>query len=259
MAATGATIFDYCERGLDPAFWAEPLNAITNGGFILAALAGAALIVKSPPAERSAWPVFFVLNFIAIGVGSFLFHTVPNATTVAADTGPIGVFMLTYLVYALRRFAGAPWLVVAGAIAAFLAAMAMAFNMHCWEGHVGFRLDMPPGAQGKCLNGSLGYGPALAALWLIAGWLALKGHRAAPLIFAAAAAFLVSLTFRSLDQLICDDWVILGHRIGAHFVWHLLNSLTLFLLLLASIKHGWRTQELLRPHPKPAPPSYSVS
>jgi len=145
---SGATIFDYCERGSNPAFWAEPLNAVTNGGFILAALAGTVMIAKRPPSERSLWSVFFVLNFIAIGVGSFLFHTVPNVNTVLADTGPIGIFMLTYLVYALRRFAGASWRVTAAAIAAFIGLMAMAFKMHCWEGHVGLWLDMPPGAQG---------------------------------------------------------------------------------------------------------------
>jgi hypothetical protein len=257
-ARSGATIFDYCERGLNSAFWAEPLNAITNGGFILAALAGAAMIARRPPEERSVWPVFFVLNFIAIGVGSFLFHTVPNVSTAAADTGPIGIFMLTYLVFALRRLAGAPWLLIAGAISIFIACMAMAFKMHCWEGHIGFWLDMPPGAQGKCLNGSLGYGPALVALWLIAGWLALKRHAAAPFIFAAAATFLASLTFRSLDQALCADWVILGHRMGTHFIWHMLNSLTLFLLLVAAIKYGSRKQQILPPHPKPAPPTYSV-
>jgi hypothetical protein len=257
-APTAATIFDYCERGLSAAYWAEPLNAITNGGFILAAFAGAAMIAKQPAEERSLWPIFFTLNFIAIGSGSFLFHTVPNASTAAADTGPIGIFMLTYLVYALRRFAGASWLFIAGAISAFIAAMAMAFKMHCWEGHIGFWLDMPPGAQGKCLNGSLGYGPALIALWLIAVWLAVKRHAAAPFIFAAAATFLVSLTFRSLDQTLCADWVILGHRMGTHFIWHLLNSLTLFLLLAAAIRNVRRTENILAPHPKAAPSTYSV-
>jgi len=71
----GATIFDYCERGLSPSFWAEPLNALTNGGFILAALAGTVMIAKRPSNERSLWQIFFVLNFIAIGIGSFLFYT----------------------------------------------------------------------------------------------------------------------------------------------------------------------------------------
>jgi len=257
-ALSGATIFDYCERGVSSAFWAEPLNAITNGGFIIAALAGAAMIVKRPPDERSWWPVFFVANFIAIGIGSFLFHTVPNASTAAADTGPIGVFMLTYLVFALRRLAGAPWRLIALAIAAFIVCMAMAFKMHCWEGHIGFFLDMPPGAQGKCLNGSVGYGPALAALWLIAGWLGIKRHAAAPFVFAAAATFLVSLTFRSLDQRLCADWVIQGHRIGTHFIWHMLNSATLFLLLVAAIRHGQPAQELISPRPKPAASIYRI-
>ena len=254
-----ATIFDYCERGLSAAFWAEPLNALTNGGFLLAALAGAAMIAKRPPGERSLWQIFFVLNFIAIGVGSFLFHTVPNVNTALADTGPIGVFMLTYLIFALRRLAGASWLVTALAIAAFIAFMVMAFKMQCWDGRMGMWIDVPPGAQAKCFNGSLGYGPAVVAMWLIAGRLALRGHPAAPFIFAAALTFSASLTFRSLDQMLCADWVILGHRTGTHFIWHLLNSVTLFLLLVAAIKFARRQQEILPPHPRPGPPRYAVS
>ena len=256
----GATIFDYCERGLSPSFWAEPLNALTNGGFILAALVGAAMIAKRPSHERSLWQIFFVLNFIAIGIGSFLFHTVPNVNTALADTGPIGVFMLTYLIFALRRLAGATWLITSLAIAAFIGVIAMAFKMQCWDGQMGFSLDVPPGAEAKCLNGSLGYGPALVAMWLIAAWLGIRRRPAAYLIFGAALAFLVSLTFRCLDQRLCADWVVLGHRMGTHFIWHLLNSLTLFLLLVAAIKyarHG--EQEILPPHPKPGSSTYAVS
>lgn len=256
----GATIFDYCERGLSPSFWAEPLNALTNGGFILAALVGAAMIAKRPSHERSFWQIFFVLNFIAIAIGSFLFHIVPNVNTALADTGPIGVFMLTYLIFALRRLAGATWLITSLAIAAFIGVIAMAFKMQCWDGQMGFSLDVPPGAEAKCLNGSLGYGPALVAMWLIAAWLGIRRRPAAFLIFGAALTFLVSLTFRSLDQRLCADWVVLGHRMGTHFIWHLLNSLTLFLLLVAAIKyarHG--EQEILPPHPKPGSSTYAVS
>ncbi len=254
----GATIFDYCERGLSSAFWAEPLNAVTNGGFILAALAGAVMIAKRPSYERSLWQIFFVLNFIAIGVGSFLFHTVPNVDTALADTGPIGIFMLTYLIFALRHLVGANRLVTALAIAAFIGFMVMAFKMQCWDGRIGFSLDVPPGAQAKCLNGSLGYGPALLAMWLIAASLGLRRHPAASLIFAAALTFMVSLTFRSLDQRLCADWVVLGHRMGTHFIWHLLNSLTLFLLLVAAIKYAGRRQEILPPRPRPGPSTYAV-
>ena len=172
----GATIFAYCEGGIDASFWAEPLNAITNGGFIVAAVAGVLMVARRPPHERSLWHVFFVANFIAIGIGSFLFHTVPNVRTEIADTGPIGLFMLTYLVYSLRRFAGASWLVTLAAIAVFIGAMYMAFNMKCWDGRMGLALDVPEGARAQCMNGSLGYGPAFASMVLIG----LSAHAAAP-------------------------------------------------------------------------------
>ena len=259
MPLGGATISDYCERGRDASFWAEPLNAVTNGGFILAALAGAMMIARRPPHERSLWHAFFVLNFVAIGVGSFLFHTVPNGRTALADTGPIGLFMLTYLIFAMRRFVRAPWIVTLAAVAAFLGAMVMAFSVRCWDGHIGFALEnVPAGASTRCLNGSLGYGPALAAMALTGAWLGLTRHRAAPLILAAAAVFAASLTFRTLDQPLCASWIAMGHRIGVHFMWHLLNSLTLFLLLVAAIRYGDGGVEVLPPRPKARRPIYAA-
>lgn len=256
MEPRAATIFDYCERGLDPSFWAEPLNAVTNGGFILAAIAGAVMIAKLPARERSAWHIFFVLNFTAIGIGSFLFHTMPNIETVKADTGPIGIFMLTYLIFAVRRFAGASWMGTLAAIAAFIGAMIIAFKVRCWDGQIGFSLDVPPGARAQCINGGLGYGPALGAMLVIGGWLAWKRHPAARLVLAAGAVFFLSLTFRSLDRALCGEWIVLGHRMGTHFIWHLLNSLTLFLLLAASIRHGGPTA-VLPPKPRARLPVYA--
>jgi hypothetical protein len=257
MPLSGASIFDYCER-TSAAFWAEPLNAVTNAGFIVAAIASIAMIARRPAHERSLWHSFFVLDFIAIGIGSFLFHTMPGKGTELADTGPIGLFMLTYLVYALRRFAGASWFLTAAAIAAFIGAMVIAFNVQCWDGRVGFLLEnIPVGARARCLNGSLGYGPAVTAMLLIGVWLAFTRHRAAPLMLAATAAFAVSLTLRSLDQQMCAHWIVMGHRMGTHFLWHLFNSLTLFLLLVAGIRHGGY-QEVLPPRPRAKPPVYAV-
>jgi hypothetical protein len=258
MPLPAVTIFQYCERGAGAAFWAEPLNAVTNGAFLLAALAGAAMIAKRPPHQRSPWHIFFVLNFIAIGIGSFLFHTMPGAGTELADIGPIGLFMLTYLVYALRRFAGATPIFTVAAVAVFIGAMVMAFNMKCWNGEMGLDLEVPAGARAQCMNGSLGYGPALAAMVLIGGWLVLLRHRAAPLIVAASTVFIVSLTFRSLDQRLCADWIVLGHRMGTHFLWHLCNALTLFLLVAAAIKYGGG-QEVMPPRPKARRPLYAAT
>jgi hypothetical protein len=258
MLHQGATIFDYCERGRDPAFWAEPLNAATNAAFIIAALAGIVMTARRPANQRSLWHWFFAVNFIAIGIGSFLFHTVPNLGTVKADTSPIGVFMLAYLIFAVRRFAGASWFLTLAAVAAFIGAMAVAFNVQCWDGRIGFLLEnVPEGVRARCLNGSLGYVPALTAMVLTGVYLATIGHKAAPLILAAAATFTVSLACRALDQRLCADWIVMGYRMGTHFLWHLLNALTLFLLLTAAIRHGSK-QEVLPPRPKAQRPAYAA-
>jgi hypothetical protein len=237
-APSGATIFAYCERGADPSFWGEPWNAVTNGGFILAGLAGAVMLAGRPSRERLLWHYFFILNFMAIGIGSFLFHTLATPWSEAADTAPIGIFMVTYLIFAQRRFIGLSWFWTAAALALFIALLIFSMRVQCWDGRIGLLDDVPPGVQAKCLNGSLGYFPALFALWLIGGVLAIRRHPAAALVLTAGAVFAVSLAFRSLDYTFCDQVMLLGHKTGTHFIWHLLNSLTLFLLLVAAIRYG---------------------
>jgi hypothetical protein len=145
------------------------------------------------------------------------------------------------------------------AVAAFIGTMAVAFNVQCWDGRIGFLLqNVPEGARARCLNGSLGYVPALMAMILTGSYLAATGHKAAPIILAAAAVFTLSLACRYLDRLLCDDWAVMGHRMGTHFLWHLLNALTLFLLLAAAIRHGSYQEEVLPPRPKAQRPAYSV-
>jgi hypothetical protein len=159
----------------------------------------------------------------------------------------------------VRRFTGASWFLTLAAIAAFIGAMAIAFNVQCWDGRIGFLLEnVPAGAQARCLNGSLGYVPALFAMVLTGSYLTTSGHRAAPLILTAAATFTVSLACRSLDQQLCGDWIVMGHRMGTHFLWHLLNALTLFLLLAAAIRHGGSKEEVLPPRPKAQRPAYAA-
>jgi hypothetical protein len=48
-------VYSYCERGGDPTFWAEPLNAISNGAFIIAVLIGVAVIFGAVFAIRAWW------------------------------------------------------------------------------------------------------------------------------------------------------------------------------------------------------------
>ena len=99
-----APIDSYCER-LDPAFWAEPVNAVTNAAFLIAALVTALRL------RGRALPVAWALTGIlaTTGIGSFLFHTFARPWAGMADTLPILLFILAYLYAATRDFLGATW------------------------------------------------------------------------------------------------------------------------------------------------------
>ncbi|MFY8112638.1 MAG: hypothetical protein ACOVOC_00400, partial [Rhabdaerophilum sp.] len=59
----------YCERLGSPAFWAEPLNALTNAGFVLAA--GMAFWLWRQRHPRDVAALVLILLMVAIGIGSF--------------------------------------------------------------------------------------------------------------------------------------------------------------------------------------------
>lgn len=227
-------VFMYCERGLDSAFWAEPFNALSNGAFLVVAGAASARLGATAPASRdqvgqrlALWTLIALTG--AIGVGSFLFHTFATRWALLADVGPITLFMLAYLAYALRIFLGLGWLAIVLILPAFLLAGSAASSIVCSPADAS-------GHQPPCLNGSLGYAPALVSLWIIGlvAWRRGLGVRL-PLL-AAGAVFLLSAALRTIDRDACEAARILGHDRGTHFLWHLLNALTLHLLLRAAIE-----------------------
>jgi hypothetical protein len=227
-------IYRYCERGSDPAFWAEPVNAVTNGAFIVAALFAARALMGKPAGTRGVAEGCLVALILAMGAGSFLFHTFATRWASLTDTAPIGIFMLAYLAYALRRLLGFDWVLVAAGLLAFIGALYLAGEAQCRPGH----LPVTIAAHGACLNGTAGYVPALAALAAIAVALAARGHPAWRFLAAASAVFLASMTFRTVDWDVCDATLVAGHRVGTHFLWHLLNATTLYILVMAGIRHG---------------------
>lgn len=205
----GRAVDLYCER-TDASFWAEPFNAVTNAAFLIAALVA---FVQWRRAGGKDWPALALIAVtFAIGIGSFIFHTVATSGAAKFDTIPIAVFIYGYLLLALRRFLGLSLLASLGILAAF-----SAFNYV-------EALIVPRGA----LNGSHAYLPALAALLAIA-W-PVRRQEAGRWLFAAALTLVVSLTFRSIDMAVCDAW-----PLGTHFLWHSLNGLALYLLLRAAM------------------------
>jgi hypothetical protein len=221
MAADWTAPVDiYCER-TSPELWSEPLNAVTNAAFLIAAVAAFALWRRH--ARTGDWPALaLILVTAAVGIGSGLFHTVATRWAGLADVIPIGVFILGYLVLALRRFlklgAVGTGLGLAGYVAASVA--------------VPWLVKLVPGPW----ESSGGYFPALLAMAAIGGLAkampARATHDAGGAVLLAAGLFTLSLAFRSADRPLCGVL-----PAGTHFVWHLLNAAVLYVLLRAAILH----------------------
>ncbi|MGE5260278.1 MAG: ceramidase domain-containing protein [Actinomycetota bacterium] len=231
----GEHVFLYCERGTSGALLAEPINAASNGAFVLAALAGLALVLLRPRESRSADHYLLVGLVLLIGLGSLAFHLYATTGTELADVLPIGIFMLVYFGFALNRFLGVPvgWAMLL--VIGFTALMAANMQVKCWDGGIGIPGPEVQGVK-PCLNGSLFYLPALGVLIVVGLLLEERRHRAAPYLLWAAAILAVSVTLRTLDMALCDKVVIEGRKIGTHFAWHILNAVALFLLLRASLE-----------------------
>ncbi|KAB1073020.1 ceramidase domain-containing protein [Methylobacterium planeticum] len=213
----------YCER-VDPGFWAEPLNAVSNAAFLIAAAAAALRerrgAVRDPAARALAALV------LVVGIGSFLFHTLAQRWAMLADVIPIALFIYAYFLLAMRRFLG---LGAAGALAATLAFAAFGAGLAPL-------LDAATGlSSAQASNGSIDYVPALLGLLgVAAGLLVTPQTRAlAPArrvagrrLLAIAGLFLVSLICRTLDRALCA-----GLPTGTHFLWHALNAAVLYGLI----------------------------
>jgi hypothetical protein len=238
-------IFRYCERGQDGAFWAEPFNALSSLAFVIVGLAAAVRLARGPGLGTRPAVALLASLTVAIGFGSFLFHTLATRWSSIADVAPIGLFMLAYFIYVLRVFLGRPWLAVAAGVGVFAFAIHAAVTIQCRPGV----LSLADYSRGPCLNGSLGYLPALVALIGTAGVLAVVRHPAWRAFVGASVLFLAALTFRTFDLELCPKTLLLGRAWGTHAFWHLLNAGTAYVLLIAAIRHGGLAPPTLEPPP----------
>ena len=86
----------YCER-LDSSFWAEPINALTNLVFIIAAWT---IWKHGHRLGKLSNPIWVLIGLmVSIGIGSFLFHTYPTDLTKLLDILPILLFQFVWFVF----------------------------------------------------------------------------------------------------------------------------------------------------------------
>lgn len=211
---------NYCER-LGPGLWAEPLNATTNLAFIAGAWLTWRLARERDTLSGDTW--LLIALMATVGVGSELFHTFATTLTNWLDIIPILAFQLTFLwlyfldVIGLRR-------IHAGAILMVFLGAALAGE-----------------AVQEVLNGSLTYAPALIMLLILGIYHHRKNLEERAVMLIAAGVFLLSLTFRTMDEAICNHL-----PIGTHFLWHICNAVLLYLVARAYILNQRRAQPLGR-------------
>jgi hypothetical protein len=201
-------INQYCER-TDASFWSEPANALTNVAFLIAA---AVAFSSWRRAGARDWPALALIAVVvAVGLGSFIFHTVATRGARLADIIPIAVFIYGYLLLALRRFLSLPAAISIAIVVAYVAGAQALSSL------------APP----QAFNGSISYLPALVALIAVA----LAAHGQTRLgLGLAAAIFAGSLALRTADFAVCDAF-----PLGTHFIWHVLNATVLYVLLQTAI------------------------
>ena len=202
----------YCER-LEPGLWAEPLNAVSNLAFFVA-FALALNLARNRNALRA--DVFVLLALLlAIAIGSTLFHTVAVVWAMLADTIPIALFQITFVVIYARQVIGLSWLWVGGLVALLFL--------------TGFAFSALPA---EWANGTLGYAPAFIFLAGLGIYHWLTDQHAKRALLIAGIVFLFSMTVRSIDMAVCNQF-----PYGTHYAWHLLNAVVLYLCMKALIEN----------------------
>ena len=196
----------YCER-VGMGVFAEPLNAVSNVSFLLAALAAWVLATRIG-ALSTGVRVLIALG-ASVGIGSILWHTYPNMLTLILDSVPILIFIMWYIWLYARNVIGMRPLFAVASAAAFLLATFLALPF------------------AGVLHGAFVYTPGLIVT-LVLGVLHARDRRKAArfTLLAAAGVYLAALFFRTIDNEVCPVL-----PIGTHFLWHLLIGLVTYLAM----------------------------
>jgi hypothetical protein len=225
MQPSTLTFLDsYCERAGQAGLLAEPLNAISNLAFMLAAVFAYRALRRSGTIKFShvgdLW--LLILALFSIGIGSGLWHLEPNGATLLADVLPITFFINLFLISALRRLLRCSWLV----------------TICCWGMYaaatVAAQQTLPP----DLLNGTIMYIPSYAALFTMVMALIWKKSPACRVVAGVLLVWTISLILRTVDTKWCA--VV---PIGTHFLWHILNAYVTYTLLRTLIAYSATARE----------------
>jgi hypothetical protein len=192
----------YCER-LDASFWSEPINAISNLSFIVAGL----FLWRLKSSRSTLMAALIVL----IGLGSFSFHTYANRLTGLLDVLAIALYLIVFAFLIPKQWSRSSMLIQLGSVLILIISIVLA---HLLMSHLKPALPWLPSGM---------YLGAWLALFLYALVTQYSNMPAARFLWLAIIVFPFSLLSRQLDMPLCES---IG---GSHWLWHLLNGLTLYL------------------------------
>jgi len=208
----------YCER-LSSAYWAEPINAVTNAAFLISAF----VMLHRVRGQGMPLAMLLVIILAAIGVGSYLFHTHAQVWAAVADVLPILLYILVYIfainrdVWHLRPFTAG---IMAALFIPYAAATVPLFQF-------------VPG-----LGGSAAYAPVPLLILIYAILLRHRVPETARDLTIGAVILIASITFRALDEPVCALV-----PLGTHFMWHILNAIMLGWMIEVYRRHLIRASQ----------------
>jgi len=202
----------------------EPLNALTNAAFLVAAWGAWQLLKQVPDAHPKGLIRALIVLLAVVGLGSLLFHTVATKWAEWGDVYPILAFMVLNLWLILTYLLELP-------LVTRLISLAAVLGPAYWLESVSQdRLteiektkEVVDPVIKSLLSGAL-YIPIVIALIFLASSLVYRRPLAGAALFTATAVWSISLTVRLLDLKICPSF-----WLGTHFVWHMTNAIVLFL------------------------------
>ena len=202
----------YCER-VTPDFWAEPVNAVSNLSFILAAWFALRLVHNLGIRRLDCY--WLILLVFLIGIGSFLFHTFANHWSLLADIVPIYIFQLSIIAFygaAIAKLKRRSQLGGSAMLLAGFIVLTFLFSL--------FPRDL--------LNGSIIYIPVVLIFVGLGIYQAMQPWNERYTLLVASLLLVLALVFRTVDADICRSLLV-----GTHFLWHLINGCVLYLVIKA--------------------------
>lgn len=217
--------YGLCERHSDH-IWAEPFNVVSNIAFFVVAMIIFRLYYYNKEIRAKSIPDIhtLVMLIFCIGVGSTTFHMTPSYYTELMDMLFIVCFIVIYFISCMKR------IIDLRPFSIFIIILGFAGSTYSLV------VQFP-----NAMNDSIAYLSTMISLILIATYLNLRKRPAARAFLAASLLGVMSISFRIVDNELCDIL-----PMGTHFLWHLFNSALIYTLMLQLLRNVNRRARMLR-------------